>query len=109
MCRDQKHRSVYTSKAFTDTHKDFERLIKMKGLGREIKPGSYKRLTVSHLNHGTDSWEIRIHTERSFVSLNKDNWKSFTYWVKSLMYYAPSSAVALMEKYPHVKVNTWPG
>lgn len=107
LARDKKYRGVWTHKAFIETRKDFDRIIKMKGLGRELRPGSYKKIAVSHHNYGTDAWEIRLSASRSHVVLNKDNWESFTYWVRSLEHYAPSSAVTLMEKYPNVRIKTW--
>lgn len=107
LARDEKVRSVWSHKPFIEVRKDFERILKMKGLGRELRPGSYKRLTVSHRNHGTDAWEIRLSADRMVVTINKDNWKSFQYWVRSLESYAPNSAMSLMDKYPHVKVKTW--
>lgn len=105
LSRDKKHRSIWENKPFTDVHKDFCRIIKMKSLGRELKPASYKRLTIKHLNHGTDAWEIRLYTERTYVSINKDNWGEFNYYVRYLMHYAPNSAMAFMRKYPHVRIG----
>lgn len=102
--RDQKHRSIWSDGPFKDTDKDFKRIIKMKRQGKEIKPASYKRLTVSHHNYGTDTWEIRISAERASVSINKENWVEFCHWVNVLMYYAPCSAAELMRTYPNVRV-----
>lgn len=104
--RDEKHRSVWEHRPFIDVHKDFCRIIKMRGLGRELKPASYKKLKLKHLNHGTDAWEIRLYTDRSYVSINKDNWAEFNYYVRSLMHYAPSSAASFMAKYPHVRLGS---
>lgn len=107
LARDKKASGFLAHVPFIEVRKDFERMVKLKGLGRELKPGSYKRLTLSHLRHGEDNWEIRVSADRLCVKLNKDNWKSFVYWVRSLQAYAPDSAAALMHKYPHVKVKTW--
>lgn len=107
LARDPRCRSIYGLSAFKEVDKDFDRILKMKRLGKELKPGSYKRLTIAHRNHGTDAWEIRISASRSQVIINKDNWKSFCYWVERLRNYAPNSAGMLMEKYPHVRVETW--
>lgn len=102
-CRNKRCYSIYTHKAFTDTDKDFRRIVKMRWLGRKLCPSSYKRLNVLHVNYGTDAWEIRISSDRSTVTIDKDNWESFEYWVQSLMVHAPWSASSLRQKYPNVR------
>lgn len=103
--RDKRCRSIYAHKPFVDTDKDFQRIVKMKKLGRKLCPNSYKRLHVLHINYGTDAWKIRISSDRSSLTIDKDNWGSFEYWVQSLMRYAPTSAAYLMQKYPHVRAG----
>lgn len=90
---------------FKEVRKDLDRIIKMKGLGRELKPSSYKRIAVTHLNYGTDAWEIRLAASRSHVVLNKENWRSFCYWVRSLEYCAPNTPCGLKREYPHLNIS----
>lgn len=104
--RDEKHRSVWEHKPFIDVNKDFCRIVKMKRLGRELKPSSYKKLKLKHLNYGTDAWEIRLYTDHTHFSINKDNWASFEYYVRSLIHYAPNSAASMMAKYPHMRLGS---
>lgn len=104
MSRDKKHRSVYSDGPFKETRKDFERVVKLRNQGKELKPGSYKFLKLTHLNHGAGNWKILLHMERSSVTINKDNWGEFCYYVRSLMSYSPNSRVGLEQKYPHVSL-----
>lgn len=105
MSRDKKAFGIYSDRPYRELTKDFERVVKLRNLGRELKPGSYKFLKLTHLNHGTDSWKILFHMERSSVTINKDNWSEFCYYVRSLMAYSPNSASTLMHKYPHVRLS----
>lgn len=105
LARDEKYETIRTDKLFREVSKDFKRILKMRALGRELKQSSYKRLMVSHLRYGTDAWEIRISASRSTVGINSTNWAEFKYWVERLESYAPNSPRAMMEYYPHIKVN----
>lgn len=105
LARDKKCPDTWPHKPFGIIDKDFERIIKMKGLGKELRPNSYKSLKLSHHNHGSDNWEIRLSAERMIVRLNRENWVSFQYWVRSLRSFAPNRAETLVRKYPHVRVS----
>lgn len=104
IARDKKSlMGMFPKRVFAETDRDFKRIVKMVRAGKELCPGSYKRITVSHWKYGTDDWSIRISASLSWVTVNKYNWEEFSYWVERYMpFYSPDSAAGLMDMYPHI-------
>lgn len=91
-----------------EVDKDFDRIINMLRLGRELRPGSYKHLAVTHKGHGTDAWEVHIAAGiGSKFILNSENYNKFRQWMNSPSYYEhrPCSEHGLKRKYPHIRIG----